>query len=374
MYLFHSSMNIKGSFFSFLLLVCFIKNVEAQYKSGFIVSNEGDTTRGYIQYLDWNISPEFILFRDNVNVQGQRFYADQLSAFSIDSTHEHFVGKKIGILDIYRSDEFGISPSMVPTKYKFVFLQTVLRGPEASLYKYVNSGVEEHYFIETPILFQELLNYSYYERVRGTTYHVKREDYKRQLTSICSNSIDFKSKLPNYSEKELIRYLEKYNSCFLGETIRYRSPPSPAILDAMAGIGYEKLLDKMSCTAGVRINFPKKNYSRFIRASLNLIPGVYRDAEEITALRGSFGIGRYFGGGDFLPYLFVSCDFYSNKSKVESSILLTANAGISYRRRFEIEIGHWNNFFSLLGKGEEKEPFFLPVGLHFHYYPNFKRK
>lgn len=35
MYLFHSSMNIKGSFFSFLLLVCFIKNVEAQYKSGF---------------------------------------------------------------------------------------------------------------------------------------------------------------------------------------------------------------------------------------------------------------------------------------------------------------------------------------------------
>lgn len=35
MWLFHNSMNIKGLFFLFLLLVCFIKNADAQYKSGF---------------------------------------------------------------------------------------------------------------------------------------------------------------------------------------------------------------------------------------------------------------------------------------------------------------------------------------------------
>lgn len=354
-----------------LLKFCFISSAFAQYKSGYVITNEEDTLRGYIQYLDWEINPSHINFKTNPDSPVSEFNTDDIFSFSIDSTNEYYVVKSIGIINIYKSDMFFYSPSVQPKEYKRVFLQTIIKGPEATLYKYVNEGLETHFYIETPILFQELTNYSYYENIKGKTYSVKREDYKKQLQSICINAEAFQSTIPAYTESELIRYLERYNSCFLGETIVYRSPKIRATLDPIVGIGYDSWFGGGLYSAGVRINFPKHHYNRFFRATVNLIPGGQLESDKFNALLYTIGIGRYLGNGNIRPYLAPTLLLVTSTGKNESGgFLITINAGISFRRNIELELGHWNNLLGLVMSGD----FILPPSISLHYYPDFWKK
>lgn len=366
--------------YSLLLLVhfCLFTNAFAQYKSGYVISNEEDTIRGYIKYEDWEASPSSIFFKTELNSPVKEFGTDDISSFAVDLVNEYYVVKSIGVFNIYKSDVFFESPSVKsPKEFKRIFLQTIIKGPEATLYKYVNEGLETHYYIETPILFQELTNYSYYENKGGITYSVKREDYKKQLSSICINSAIFRSDLPNYTEKELIKYLEKYNSCFTGETIIYRSPPVLPTWDPIVGIGYDHLFEGAVYSAGFRLNFAKHHYNRFLRVTVNLLPGIreeatfYREATKFTASVFTAGFGRYLGTGNVRPYLVPSLVLLTNLGKDQGGgFLVTVNAGISFRRQFELELGHWNNFLGLVMDGD----FFLPPSVSLHYYPNFRKK
>jgi hypothetical protein len=355
----------------FLFFISLEINAQAQFERGFIITNEGDTLRGYVQYLDWEISPETILFRMERTSEDKQFSAGEIVGFSIDSVNECYVSKNIGVINLNSSQVFSMPPSLIPSHHKNVFLQTIIKGPEASLYKYVNDVGEEHFYIETPILFQELTNYSYYQYQDGRQYRARREDYKMQLASICINSDSFDGRIPNYNEKELIKYLEKYNSCFLGETIVYRSPVSPVVFDAMIGFGYDKFFDRFSYCLGVRASFPKQFHSRFFRAAISLVPGVPQEQKNGQKMRSRFsaGFGKYFGSGAIHPYFVMSCDFFKKEGS-GAPFILTASVGVNYRRQFELEVGHWNNFAASM----MKQSFFLPPSISLHYYPNFWKK
>lgn len=364
-------MNARNCLILLLIKFCFISNLFAQYKSGYIISNEEDTIRGYIQYLDWEINPDIINFKTKLNAPIQELSTDDIFSFSIDSTKEYFVVKSIGLINVYKDDVFLESPSIQPKEFKRVFLQTIIKGPEATLYRYVNEGLEAHYYIETPILFQELTNYSYYESIKGKTYAVKRENYKKQLQSICINAADFQSKLPAYTESELIRYLEKYNSCFLGETIIYRSPRAFATVDPVVGIGYDNWFGGTLYSVGARVNFPKYHYNRFLRTSINLVPGAQLESAKFNASFITIGLGRYLGTGNVRPYLVPTLLLATNMGKNESGgFIVTINAGVSFRRRLELEVGHWNNFLGLVMDGD----FIFPPSITLHYYPDFWKK
>jgi hypothetical protein len=356
-------------FFLFLFLIFLRLDAYAQFKKGTIITNEGDTLRGHVQYLDWEISPETIVFRKENTSEDLSFSAGDIAGFTVESENERYVSKSIGVIDINSNDVFPEPPSLIPSVYKKVFLQTIIKGPEASLYKYLNSVEEEHFYIETPILFQELTNYSYYRQQNGSYYRAKRDDYKRQLASICINSDNFDGRIPNYNEKELINYLEKYNSCFLGETIVYRSPNLPVLVDGVMGFGYDLLYEGLAYTVGGRISFPKQFYGRFLRFSVGLIPGVVELDGKKTKKILAAGFGKYFGAGDFHPYFVVSCSVFKHED-FESKYALTASVGVNYKRQLELEVGHWNNFASLLSQ----DRFMLPPAVTLHYYPNFRKK
>lgn len=364
-------MNIRYSFLLLVFHFCFVSNVFAQYKEGYVISNEEDTIRGYIQYLDWEVSPTFINFKTDLEAPIQKLGTDDIFSFAINSTNEYYEVKSIGLINIYQHDVFFNSPSVQPKEYGRVFLQIIIKGPEASLYKYVNEGLETHFYIQTPIIFQELTNYSYYENIEGKTYVVKRENYKEQLQSICINAAAFQSRLPAYTEAELIRYLEKYNSCFLGETIVYRSPRVRATVDPIVGVGYDDWFGGRLYTIGARVNFPKQHYNRFFRATANFVPGAQLESTKFNASLVSIGLGRYWGTGNIRPYLVPTLLLVTNMGKNESGgFLVTINAGISFRRQIELEVGHWNNFIALVMDGD----FILPPSISLHYSPNFWKK
>lgn len=167
-------------------------------------------------------------------------------------------------------------------------------------------------------------------------------------------------------ESQLIRYLEKYNSCFLGETIIYRSPPVRVTWDPVVGIGYDNWVGGIAYSIGARINVPKIHYNRFFRGSINFAPRAQFDSSRPNSAIISLGIGRYLGMGKIRPY-FVPAVIWEYGG---GGSFVTINTGLSFRRQIELEVGHWNNIMGLLGFGK----FIWPASVSLHYYPDFWKK
>lgn len=357
----------------FLLLAV---SARGQYKDGYVVSAEGDTTVGQIKYLDWDESPDRILFKQAANDSEIEMTATQLQLFYINSTNERFVSKRIGEIAVYEKTEYGTKPSLSPTEFQQVFLQNILQGPEASLFKYVNEAKDEHFFIETPISFQELVNYSFMQKIDGKLYEVVIDKYKEQLTSICSNASNFKASTPKYQEAQLKSYLTKYNSCFLGETIVYKSENPKITFDLMLSGGVEdlrvekRLPNDFLFGAGVRINFPKNYYNRFARINLDFVPNSQTPEKKNMARFLSIGVGKYWGYGKFHPYIIFVSRVLMNKGDVGKSDMVSINLGFNYKKQLEIEIGNWNNFIAPF---YEKRFIYHP-SIKIHYYLSLSRK
>lgn len=300
--------------------------------------------RGQIDNQDWEVSPDHIYFKENSASELTRIEAEQLETFFIESTNRRFVSREIGIVEVYKSNVFAERASLIPKKMDFIFLETILLGPQASLYKLINKNLDPHFYVETPFKFIELGSYSYFREINGSQYVETVEDYKKKLADICSSAPNFDQKLPSYTEEGLKKYLMKYNACFQAETILYNSEKRNTTFDLMLGGGAELLSyfrPTMVYGLGVRMNLPHKNYRRFVRVNTFFIP--YKDVygERATVKWVSLGVGSYFGNKKFQPYVYLGVVDFLFGSDEGGIIPLTISAGISYKKMIELEVGHW---------------------------------
>src|SRR5579859_8197867 len=75
------------SIYIFLFAIFFIfssAHSQSNYKAGYVVSLKGDTTRGYINYKEWDNNPRGLSFKKEINQDSPEiFTVKSVNAFAI---------------------------------------------------------------------------------------------------------------------------------------------------------------------------------------------------------------------------------------------------------------------------------------------------
>lgn len=255
---------------SLLLLsffIPFLLSAQAHYKSGFVVTQPGDTLKGFINYREWNNNPKEIEFKTSLDAANHQTYTPQdLKSFNIDG------------YDLYEA--FAVPVSMNKVNYReiidandtaavtsTVFLKTLLKGDRVNLYLYRDKIKERFYLldkeatvpvelkyqvqvkvgavVDVPIFQQQLNNIAIKYQLYALSQPIQAIAYSkadllkiaRQLNT--THEADFSSKL---TKKSKVRF-------FVGAGINYTvlryGGENLITVDGMTNSGFDKFKEKV---------------------------------------------------------------------------------------------------------------------------------
>jgi hypothetical protein len=193
------------SLLTFLLLT-FSVSIFAQsnYRPGYVVQNNGDTLKGFINYREWDRCPESIDFKFSPkDEQISQFTPMNSKAFQVNGLDTYLTFN--GPLSMNRTD-LGNLPDHADTtkKQATVFLKQIVTGKYVTLY-YHNDKTKIRFLIaernSSPV---ELMYYSYYTE-SGAIGHL--DIYKGQLNLLISkfqnSKLTRKAENTNYELSQL---------------------------------------------------------------------------------------------------------------------------------------------------------------------------
>jgi len=207
-----------------LLVILFVMNFNTSYSQenflpGYVISSNGDTIRGLIDYRNWDRNPTEISFRETEVSGIENFKPTDIRSFLVQD--EIYVGAIV---------QTEISPRAVNNldyepgfKYQTdtAFLQTMVEG-EKSLYFYKSPTRLDNYYIVVEGKF-ELLEYKQYLRDQGgTSLKLENNRYLGQLSVYFKDcpSIAAKIQTTNYSKKSLEKLFQSFYEC-KGENLAF---------------------------------------------------------------------------------------------------------------------------------------------------------
>ena len=369
-------------FFAALFNIFFISTYafsQGKFLDGYTISFKGDTLKGFIRYEGWDESPAYIDFSSNKANDIQKIGSEEITEFYITPLNARYKSKKISILNISLSEIYTLPPSLQSKDSIVIFLREVTSGPKASLLEYVNSTSANHFYIEKDGILTELIYYHFYRLIREKKYLLTYDNYKKQLPSLLSDVQHADNKIPGYNQKDLRKYVEKYNEFFGGQkNINHSQDEHDFTIDFNFNGGMEGwqepgvlLKSKLTYGFGIRANLPRRFHNRYFKINLSFIPGVsYKEiynnyygyeTKKTTLKTLEFGFGTYFGSGNIRP--FIGLDFAFPFNTWRSSIL-GPHVGIGLFRKFNLEISHFANFGTVLSNA----PFFNKPRISLNYY------
>nr|WP_295930777.1 hypothetical protein [uncultured Dyadobacter sp.] len=343
---------------------------QGKFAEGYIITNQNDTIHGLIRDENWAKSPKKIAFKSG-DQKVQTILAEHAKGFAIKHA-EIYKSRKIGLLDISMTQRYRQAPSLEAKDSLQVFLQELVAG-RATLFEFADASEHSHFFLEKEGLLKELYYYPFYKSVSDQTYLLLYDKYKEQLRVSCGDSDRFSEPPPPFQKKYLSRYIEKYNMSFLTGSELYIAEHDEFTCDIETGIGLEnwkenrfEVTNKLTCGLGLRLNFPRKFHNRYAKISFLVTPGIllgfYPDPIRKRMLKTfEVSVGRYLGTGKMRPYFGV-CGSVVNRGYRQE--ILGLQAGLSYKRRINVELGNFCNFYTLI----TKTGFFLPPRISLQYY------
>jgi hypothetical protein len=350
------------------LFVCTNLLAQENYTKGYYISPKGDTLKGYILYENWLKSPTDFRFRPSKNAEPIVVTATEAVLFSVEIENETYQLFLVPIRNISTRQIYTKRPDFETSDSVRTFLQTILIGSAASLYKYVDQREVERFFLLKNGKLTELINYTFYLSSNNKEYLIQVDDYKQQLKAICSDAPTFSSNTPIYGELSLRNFMIRYNKCFVGDVITYESKREKYTFDVGLISGYDLAFKSPIAALCLRANFPRNYQNQFAKIAVGYLPLVsFGDPSVPKRAYGQIelSIGSYFGNKVLRPMASVSY-FVVGASRLannEGGGLITANFGVSYRRVIDLEIGHVIN--PLFGFGS----FIVPprIAIHWHF-------
>jgi hypothetical protein len=141
---------MKLQFLPIVLLLFMNFHLEAQgnFKKGMIITNEGDTLKGYINDRSWDVNPEKIYFKDFMeNADEKIFDLNNTRYFQIDgiaSYQRFFLSVSMDEVH-YDNLHIGVDTSKIK---KTVFLKILVDGCYVNLYSYTDAIKSRYYYME----------------------------------------------------------------------------------------------------------------------------------------------------------------------------------------------------------------------------------
>lgn len=204
---------MKKFFFALVLWMFSIAAfAQENYLAGYIITNAGDTVRGYVDYRNWKTNPGTIQFKKEIADEVMIYPPTHIAAFSVSG-------------EFYESAEVDIevSPDKVNEldfEYDFkietqvAFLQCLVKGSK-NLYYLVNKTGKDNFYIKHGNSF-ELLLYKQYARNENYIRQVLlNKKYSGQLLVYLNDCPTLKSKIETsrYLKRDLIKLFEAYHEC-----------------------------------------------------------------------------------------------------------------------------------------------------------------
>jgi hypothetical protein len=197
------------------------KNIVPAY----IVTNNSDTIRGYINDKNWDKSPHSLQFKQTMNGDFQEYSVSQLQSFYTETGEyyeRHIVPVDKSPTEVHKLAQ---SPG------KFIIIDTLLLSVyvkgAASLYYFKDTDNKKHYYIQknNAPLEELIIRYSLKENNDGQKSLAIDKMYRRQLQVYLSNSdcptLNGRFEKVEYNRKSLQSLLTDYNKCNPSSTFKF---------------------------------------------------------------------------------------------------------------------------------------------------------
>jgi hypothetical protein len=181
-------------FFALFIFAPLISSAQTNFQPGYVITLQGDSLRGFIDYKDWSINPKQIAFKkDKAVEQPQVYTAADLNAFAVKENesvkgyeyYKRYVGKiswdNVG-------DAATLSEKLdTDTQYGTFFLKLLSTGKNVTLYKYTDH-LKSRYFIAKKGKQPVELAYHMFLLYTGDTQKVITQNiYRDQLQQLAVN-------------------------------------------------------------------------------------------------------------------------------------------------------------------------------------------
>ncbi|WP_222537577.1 hypothetical protein [Pedobacter polysacchareus] len=175
---------MKRIFLFLMMAIPAIGIAQSNFQKGYLVTNAGDTLKGYIDYREGLKNPTSFVFKTELNSAAPKTYTlKDCTAWHIDdmvSYQRFLVDISLGSVEISKISSLVDTASRRDT----VFLQVLQSGPNVTLYAYVDHIKTRFYILDkTDILPTELVMQLYY-RDDESGKLITNLRYARQLLSL----------------------------------------------------------------------------------------------------------------------------------------------------------------------------------------------
>jgi|GEM_PF-316895 len=131
--------------FCTITFIQFNATAQRNFRPGYVVTLRGDTTKGFIDYKEWNQNPRDITFKTTEQAATQQYLPTQVTAFGLngfDSYRTYTGPVTTGAVDLADLSS-GIDSSYVNDN---IFLRIITGGKNITLYSY-NDKIKTRFFI-----------------------------------------------------------------------------------------------------------------------------------------------------------------------------------------------------------------------------------
>lgn len=138
---------LRGLTFALLFAPLFLF-AQADFRKGYVIKNNGDTIRGYINVRSWDNNPEAVSFKTSINNEARKMGIDEIQYFQVGgvASYKRFmVPISLGEVELDK-----ISPEVPDTSTTTgtVFLKVELAGNLVNLYSYTDKIKTRYYISE----------------------------------------------------------------------------------------------------------------------------------------------------------------------------------------------------------------------------------
>ncbi|MDB5127708.1 outer membrane beta-barrel protein [Mucilaginibacter sp.] len=376
----------------FCLLFSFRANAQTNFKPGYILKTNKDTVKGFIDYREWVRNPKEVVFKQDLNKPIQKITVANASGFGINGADYY----DKAIVKVNNSPvQLSRVGSSIDTTYTIdtVFLQTVVKGKNLSLYEFSNE-VKSHFYILNEKT-NEITALNKYLYINEQRTFISVNSYINQLMVFAAGFQPGNEKLQamisraDYSEKDLSHVVLKLNGdsgiqktiksnfgtrFFVGAAIksskvsfigsnapfvgRSTSSVAPEIsggVDIVPNKNTEKMVIRMELTLSrnhFTITDPQSDAVAlhsldFKQVTISLTPQIMYNIYSTDNLKLFVDAGVSLNSNYYNKYYYVSKFNNGSENKVEKfplfekfNISIPVKAGVQLNKRFQFFAGY----------------------------------
>jgi len=198
-----------------LLLTGSMASAQSNFKPGYIVTTQGDTLKGLVDYRDWNKNPKQVAFKSSANETTKKVTVANSKSFGVDGIEYYdkaTVKISTGAVALSRLSNKIDTAFIIDT----VFLKKIVTGKKLVLYLF-NDDTKPHFYILNTQSneISPLLQYLYLDDSQSNLLSI--DAYKNELLRLAvifspaDASIQKSISNTKYSEEDLARIVIKLN-------------------------------------------------------------------------------------------------------------------------------------------------------------------